>query len=310
MPRVFDASWQRPDPSLLQPGDGIILYCSRDATKCPTRAEVDAYRQRGVIVRRVFEDVSGRAMTGSYTDGRADGQLTEQMMKDDGHAAGEVGYFAADTGGVMSLDYTRGFRDGLTSFFVPGCYAGDRNLERARSIGITKLWQASAGSWSDHWTEPDDGNPLMGHYGAYAYAVLYQVVGQSPVPGTDLNVINDPGWAGGNGDDDVSAAEVIAALKKGGVLTDVGTLRDKTIIPEYQHLHDMIAASHAQQMAAIATAGNPAKLAAALLPPLVAAINKADQPVTQDMLTAAFVDALKQLAAPAPAAVPDDTPEA
>jgi len=188
MAKVYDASWHRPAPALLQPGDGIILYASRTEAKCPTAAECAAYRARGVIVRFVFEDSATRAAIGNYADGKADGALTLGQVKAKGGQRGDVVYFAADSNALMSLEYARGFRDGLTSFFMAGPYAGDRNLERARvSLGMTKLWQASAGSWSDHW------NPAA-HHGAYEHAVLYQVVGASPVPGTDLNVINDHAW--------------------------------------------------------------------------------------------------------------------
>lgn len=204
MAKVYDASWARPAPSLLQPGDGIILYASRTEGKCPTAAECAAYRARGVIVRFVFEDSAGRAAAKGHAEGVADGALTLAQAKAKGAQRGDVAYFAADSNDPLNLDYARGFRSGLTSFLEPGCYGGDRNLERARSVSYVKLWQASAGSWSDHW------NPAA-HHGAYEHAVLYQVVGASPVPGTDLNVINDPAWHTAVGattpEDDVSYSD-------------------------------------------------------------------------------------------------------
>lgn len=205
-PVVYDSSWERPAPSLLRPDDGIILYVSRDDSKCPSATECAAYRNRGVIVRFVFEDAAGRAASGTYADGYADGQLALDQVATKGGHAGDAVYFAADSAAALSLAYGRGFVAGLTDHFEPGTYGGDRNLERARTqLGIRQLWQASAKSWSDHWHDPTDDDPRS--YGAYPYASLYQVVGHSSVPGTDLNLINHPAWAGGMEADDMQADE-------------------------------------------------------------------------------------------------------
>jgi hypothetical protein len=194
MARVYDASYERPSPSLLPRGDGIILYASRNASKRPTATECAAYRDRGVIVRFVFEDGPDRAATGGYADGHSDGQLTYSQVRAKGGEQDDAVYFACDTSARLSLNYARGFRDGLTSFFVAGLYAGDRNLELARAnLGTTKLWQSNAKSWSNNWND-------AAHHGSYRYASLYQVAAQSPIPGTDLNVINQSGWAGGDDD--------------------------------------------------------------------------------------------------------------
>jgi len=233
VPKVYDASWQRPAPTKLAPGDGIILYASRTGSKCPSAAECAAYRARGVVVRFVFEDSATRAADGGYADGHADGALTLAQAAAKGGQRGDVAYFACDTNSPLHLEYARGFRDGLAGYFTAGLYAGDRNLERARvGLGITKLWQAGAASWSDHWN-------YDAHHGSYAHASLYQVVTSSPIPGTDLNVINDPGWAGLTGtnldilEDDLPTAKEIAeavvaepienTLVEGGLSEPLGT---------------------------------------------------------------------------------------
>lgn len=208
---VYDASWQRPAPSLLKPGDGLILYCSRTLTKTPTTAQCDAYRARGVQVGFVFEDSADRAAVQGFAAGVSDGALALTQAKAKGHPRGWTVYFACDVVSPLNLEYARGFKDGLTAYYIPGLYAGDRNLERARvGLGYTQLWQASAASWSDHWG-PD-------HHGTYEYAALWQSAGASPVPGTDLNIVNRAGWnhplIGTPQDtiegDDMSAADIAA----------------------------------------------------------------------------------------------------
>jgi len=224
---VYDASWQRPPPSKLKPGDGIILYVSRTASKCPTIAECDAYRARGVTVRFVFEDSADQAATAGYAAGKTDGAFTLAQVKAKGGQAGDAVYFACDTYATINIDYARGFGDGLTTFFEPRLYAGDRNLELVRThLGMTLGWQASAASWSDHWHYPTTAE--MWSLGTYPYASLYQSPGASPIPGTDLNIVNNPAWTGGNGDpvtqdeiDQIAAAAAYAVwhTKMQGSLT-------------------------------------------------------------------------------------------
>jgi hypothetical protein len=208
---VYDASWQRPSPSLLKPGDGLILYCSRTLNKTPSTSQCDAYRARSVSVGFVFEDSADRAAVQGFAAGVSDGALALTQAKAKGHPRGWTVYFACDVTSPLNLEYARGFRDGLTAYYVPGLYAGDRNLERARvGLGYQQLWQASAASWSDHWG-PD-------HHGTYTHAALWQSAAASPVPGTDLNVVNRAGWnhplIGTPQDtlegDDMSAADVAA----------------------------------------------------------------------------------------------------
>jgi hypothetical protein len=184
---VYDASWARPAPSLLKPGDGIILYCSRTLTKTPTIAQCDAYRTQGVQVGFVFEDSADRAAVQGFAAGVSDGALALTQARSKGHPRGWTVYFACDVVSPLNLEYARGFRDGLTSYYQPGLYAGDRNLERARvGVGYKQLWQASAASWSDHWGP--------NHHGTYQYAALWQSTLASPVAGTDLNIVNRAGW--------------------------------------------------------------------------------------------------------------------
>jgi hypothetical protein len=184
---VYDASWQRPSPSLLKPGDGLILYCSRTLSKTPSADQCDAYRARDVQVGFVFEDSADRAAVQGFAAGVSDGALALTQARSKGHPKGWTVYFACDVVSPLNLEYARGFRDGLTAYYEPGLYAGDRNLERARvGLGYTQLWQASASSWSDHWGP--------NHHGTYQYAALWQSAGSSPVPGTDLNVVNRAGW--------------------------------------------------------------------------------------------------------------------
>jgi len=208
---VYDASWQRPAPSLLKPGDGLILYCSRTASKTPTTAQCDAYRAHSVQVGFVFEDSADRAAVQGFAAGVSDGALALTQARSKGHPKGWTVYFACDVVSPLNLEYARGFRDGLTTYYVPGLYAGDRNLERARAgLGYTQLWQASASSWSDHWGP--------NHHGTYTHAALWQSTTASPVPGTDLNIVNRAGWnhplIGTPQDtiegDDMSAADVAA----------------------------------------------------------------------------------------------------
>jgi hypothetical protein len=189
--RVYDTSYSRPAASLLQPGDGVILYSSRTLAKVPSPEECDAYRARGVTVRFVFEDSRGRA-TGTYAQGYSDGVLSHDMARLRGLEPGGVHYVACDVGNPISLEYARGFQAGLSSLFVPGLYAGDRNLEVVRThLAWSHLWQASALSWSDHWDSEL-------HRGNYRYANLWQSLAASPVPGTDVNIVNpnNPDWSG------------------------------------------------------------------------------------------------------------------
>ena len=217
---VYDASWQRPAPSKLKPGDGIILYASRTDAKCPTIAECDAYRARGVKVRFVFEDAADRAASTGYAAGKADGALTSQQVKVKGGQAGDAVYFACDTYKTIRLDYATGFRDGLTTFFEPRLYAGDRNLELVRvQLGMTLGWQAAAGSWSDHFYKPGQ----VGGHGTYPYASLWQVIGTSAIPDTDINIVNNPAWVGGNGDNMTpEEVQTIADAVWGRALTPPG----------------------------------------------------------------------------------------
>ena len=184
---VYDASWARPAPSQLKPGDGLILYCSRTLNKTPSTSQCDAYRARSVSVGFVFEDSADRAAVQGFAAGVSDGALALTQAKAKGHPRGWTVYFACDVTSPLNLEYARGFRDGLTAYYVPGLYAGDRNLERARvGLGYGQLWQASAASWSDHWGP--------NHHGTYPYAALWQSTTASPVPGTDLNIVNRAGW--------------------------------------------------------------------------------------------------------------------
>lgn len=199
---VYDSSYQRPKPSLLQPGDGIILYCSRTPEKVPTVAEVDAYRAAGVSVGFVFEDSADRAATNGYAAGVSDGGLAAQQARAKGHPKGKPVYFACDVIDPVNLNYCGGFRYGLGGYYEPRLYAGDRNLRRAETIGLHLGWQASAGSWSDNFYHSGD----PGGHGTYEGAALWQVVGTSTIPGTDINIVNNPAWNG----DDVTPADIQA----------------------------------------------------------------------------------------------------
>lgn len=199
---VYDTSSDRPLPSELQPGDGVIVYSSNNPGKVPSASECTAYRAHGVNVGFVFEDQSGRAIGGTFAEGWADGDLSLAMAKARGHKQGKPHYVACDQGSTISLDYARGFQAGLTAYYLPGLYAGDRNLELVRTrLGWSKLWQAGASSWSDHWDSDR-------HHGNYTYANLWQSVLASQVPGTDLNVINlaNPDW---NGTDMLNATDPV-----------------------------------------------------------------------------------------------------
>jgi hypothetical protein len=222
------------------------------------------------------------------------------------------------TVGAHILDYERSTTIGhqapsaCVTWAVASRKAGIDPTIYCNQLDSEKGWPAIRAAFNNarvpqphYWVANYDGNPAIP-----AGAIAKQYTDLDPhginTYDTSSTVSNWPTTL----EDDVSAAEVIGALKKGGVLTDVGTLRDRTINPQYKNLHDMIASSHAQQMTAIATAGNPTRLAAALLPPLLAAINQSDIPVTQEMLAGALVDALRQLAAPTPlvADVVEDSP--
>jgi len=190
---VYDTSSNRPAPGMLNPGDGVIVYCSRTPSKVPSVNECDAYRARGVSVGFVFEDQADRAATGTYDDGFNDAQLSRGMAHNRGHLIGKPIYFACDTGLTISLRYYTGFHDGLVNEFHPGVYAGDRNLEIVRAEGAHYLWQAASSSWSNHWDS-------VNHHGNYPYAQLWQSVLASPVPGTDRDIVN-PNNSDWNGDD-------------------------------------------------------------------------------------------------------------
>jgi hypothetical protein len=194
---VYDTSYTRPAPTLLKPGDGIILYCSRTPEKVPSVAEVDAYRAYGITVGFVFEDSADRAATTGYNTGKSDGQLAAQQAQAKDHPKNAPIYFACDVIDPVNLDYCRGFKDGLAGYYEPRLYAGDRNLERARAgIGLRLGWQASAGSWSDNFYRSGQ----TGGHGTYPGASLYQVIGTSTVPGTDINLVNNPAWNGATTD--------------------------------------------------------------------------------------------------------------
>ena len=192
--RVYDTSFKpRPTPDAFKPGDGVIVYCSRDPDKVPDVSEVDAYRKRGLSVGFVFEDSADRAATTGYAAGKSDGALFAQQAQARDHAKGKPAYFACDVIDPVNLDYCKGFRDGLAGYYEPRLYAGDRNLERARAgLGLRLGWQASAGSWSDNFYRSGQ----VGGHGTYPGASLYQVVGTSTIPGTDINIVNNPAWNG------------------------------------------------------------------------------------------------------------------
>lgn len=350
MARVFDASWQRPKApqvvavpklvplagrpnsyvgpllnfdnpehreawhaytlSVLQPGDGIILYASRTTSKCPTIAEVAAYREAGVddTLGFVFEDSATRASTGTHADGLADGQLTLSMLKARGHAKGKPAYYACDTSEPLSLDYAKGFADGLAGYYEPRLYAGDFNLAKAAAIGQRNGWQAGAASWSEYWD-------FGASHGAYGGASLYQVAGTSPIPGTDLNVIHTPDWNGPSTQEDDMTPEQAQMLtdlhnwfqsaedSKGTVHPNTGSGQlnaGATIGSGYNRLSDIYNQNNRIYggVVAIQAASNPTKVASLLAPVLVAAIQAAGAAeVTEDMLAAALVKALTELAA-------------
>lgn len=196
MANVYDTSFQRPAPSALDPGDGVILYVSHDPsnTKIPSPAECVAYRKANHSVGFVYEWYAERAAEGvmgpdrrtGYDAGYADGLAAVGQAIDRGHHLGKPIYVAHDTGLPVSVDYLRGWEDSAGAHFLPGLYAGDRNLEIARDRGWHYLWQASAKSWSNHWDDTHN-------HGAYVYATLVQEL-STTIPGTDRNIIIDENW--------------------------------------------------------------------------------------------------------------------
>lgn len=182
---VYDTSFHRPAPSKLPAGAGVIVYCSRDGAKVPSVDEVAAYRRAAHPVGFVFEDQAERAVVNNYATGLGDARLAASQAAARGHEYGKPIYCACDTGFEISIPYLQGWIDGLHPHYIPGLYAGDRNLEIALQYGVRRLWQAGAGSWSDHY------NSAHGIY--YGRADLVQLL-DTDISGTDRNLVVNPAW--------------------------------------------------------------------------------------------------------------------
>jgi len=149
-----------------------------------------------------------------------------------------------------------------------------------------RLWASAyvTGSGGFKALYPGDGNNRWGAYSGINPAILQftssaTIAGQSPTDANAIKVGSDAALQAlflGTPGDDMSAADVAAINKHTDQLINN---------PLYglQHLREMIINSHTQQMAAIAAVGDPAKLAAKLVPLLAAA-----GPVTQSELEAAL----------------------
>lgn len=132
------------------------------------------------------------------------------------------------------------------------------------------------------------------------------------VPGTDVNTVIDPHALGawwppgspylGDGSDMTPEQAADLAFVAHYLRESPGnkqTLNDALAYAGISGVKQTVVGQGDRVVSAVAAAGDPGKLAAALLPPLVAAVNTADEPITQAMLASAIVDALKQLATPA-----------
>lgn len=148
---VIDIAWARPDPSEIAAKGytGVIGYISRDASKCMSRAYIDACHAHGLDVGFVFEDAADRARQGAPA-GQADGQFIAAHFASIGAPAGVACY--------MAVDYAAPASDhpAIVAYFQAGAAAmrphpsgayGDADVDDwARAGGIPLEWGTVA--WS------------------------------------------------------------------------------------------------------------------------------------------------------------------
>jgi len=161
-----------------------------------------------------------------------------------------------------------------------------------------QLWASAyvTGSGGFKALYPGDGNNRWGAYSGITPAILQftssaTIAGQSPTDANAIKVGSDAALQAlfrGTPGDDMAVADQIAINKHTDAALDP-VINHGTY--GLAHLHDQIAALRAQVLAAVSAAADPAKLAAALLPSLVAALTPLMQggaPITQAELEAAL----------------------
>lgn len=162
-PLLIDEAWSRADPAKLRAAGyvGVMLYISRDASKCPSIADIAAIHAQDMGVGFVFEDGATRALGGAAA-GTADGIFATAWANAHGVPTTTAIYAAVDFGASPSqLPTVLAYLGAFAKAVAPrsGRGYGDAALMQSGYVaGMAPGWQTSA--WS--------GSTVSSH------AVLYQ----------------------------------------------------------------------------------------------------------------------------------------
>lgn len=293
----IDAAWDRPTTGqMVAAGKHFIVgYVSRDKSKNITRAECVAAHAAGITVCLVWETTSNRALSGT-SGGMVDGPEARRQANALGFPADRPIYVAVDFDATAAElltavgPYLRAF--GPTA--LVGVYGGLRTVKYVLDHHFAAYgWQTYAWSQDAHhvvqWDpraqarQYSNGVHIAGHDTDLDRAVATDF-GQWPAPDT-------------TGESDMQLTDKITLVKKPDVTyssptTDVGHILAST---NYYVLQTRNLVSTLTKMVADSAATEQALVAAlATLP--------AGVTITQQMLQAALVGALRELA------TPDDAP--
>lgn len=151
-----DYAWARPGGRALQDAGKHFAcrYLSNDAKKSISRAEADDLAAHGIWTAVVFEDASGRALSG-HAAGVADAQLAHTEATAAGMPTGRPIFFAVDFDATPTQQMPiNAYLDGAASILgrsSVGVYGGYYVVKRCLDAGKAHVaWQAEA--WSaGHW---------------------------------------------------------------------------------------------------------------------------------------------------------------
>lgn len=193
--QAVDFSTRRPTADeLLAAGCGALVYHKTWGTQGPAVAYIAELRAAGVEVAGIYE-VNTTDAFGGHDAGVAAAQRADSRFE-----PGTLVYYAVDTSGIGGhetdvADYFDAIAD-TTREPVIGAYGSQATLDIARTIPkVQRLWGVDGwypGSRGTNWADHVEVNAA--HWRAYG-AHLMQVVGDPPIPGTDLNLVFQPNWA-------------------------------------------------------------------------------------------------------------------
>ena len=184
---VFDYSWARPDPSLLD--EGVIRYLAPVGAPWPNKSvgkiigldELNALWAAGKKVGLVWE-VDTNDADGGYDHGKDSGEHARAMARTLGYPDSVPIYVAVDkrltdANRGTAVEYVSGFRDGAG---LARPYGEAALIDACVAAGI-----ADCGWMPETW-------------GRSPNLALIQRVGTSPVDGTDANSVVRTDWGGWN----------------------------------------------------------------------------------------------------------------